>query len=137
MRRLGALALALALAGCGLAVGSAPSGVQLLTEREKAPVTAGQDPLAASPAGLTSVFEGCIARLESAGLVKRLNWGDYVLLQPELLDAYAGAMVNAARYEPDGLGSILERRAKGAYERTDQRVLERSRATAREAVDRT
>ena len=61
-----------------------------------------------SPAGLTSVFEGCIARLESAGLVKRLKFGDYVLLQPELLDAYAGAMVNAARDEPDGLGSILE-----------------------------
>jgi GTPase SAR1 family protein len=85
-----------------------PSGVQLLTEREHVPETAGQDPLVASPAGLTSVFEGCIARLESAGLVKRLKWGDYVLLQPELLDAYAGAMVNAARDEPDGLGSILE-----------------------------
>ncbi len=40
--------------------------------------------------------------------MKRLKFGDYVLLQPELLDAYAGAMVNAARDEPDGLGSILE-----------------------------
>ena len=57
---------------------------------------------------MTSVFEGCVARLESAGLVKRLKFGDYVLLRPELLDAYAGAMVNAAREEPDGLGSILE-----------------------------
>jgi GTPase SAR1 family protein len=57
---------------------------------------------------LISVFEGCIARLESVGLVKRLKFGDYVLLQPELLDAYAGAIVNAARDEPDGLGSILE-----------------------------
>jgi len=69
---------------------------------------AGYNPPAPSPAGLTSVFEGCIARLESAGLVKRLKFGDYVLLQPELLDAYAGAMVNAARDESDGLGGILE-----------------------------
>ena len=62
----------------------------------------------ASSVGLTSMFEGCVARLESAGLVKRLKFGDYVLLQPELLDAYASAMVNAARDDPDGLGSILE-----------------------------
>jgi GTPase SAR1 family protein len=59
---------------------------------------------------LRSVFEGCIARLESAGLVKRLAFGDLVLLQPELIDVYAGAIVNAARDEPDGLGSMLESR---------------------------
>jgi hypothetical protein len=70
-------------------------------------------PQTTSPADLTSGFEGCIARLESAGLVKRLKFGDYVLLQPELLDAYAGAMVNAARDEPDGLGSILETKVVG------------------------
>jgi hypothetical protein len=40
---------------------------------------------------LRSVFEGCIARLESAGLVKRLAFGNLVLLQPELIDVYAGA----------------------------------------------
>jgi GTPase SAR1 family protein/nucleotide-binding universal stress UspA family protein len=62
---------------------------------------------------LLSVFEGCIARLESAGLVKRLKFGNYVLLQPELLDAYAGAIVDAAREEPDGLGTILEDRVVG------------------------
>jgi GTPase SAR1 family protein/transcriptional regulator with XRE-family HTH domain len=59
-------------------------------------------------AGLTAVFEGCVARLESAGLVKRLKFGNLILLQPELLDAYASAIVNAAREEPDGLGSIME-----------------------------
>jgi len=59
---------------------------------------------------LRSVFEGCVARLESAGLVKRLAFGDLVLLQPELIDVYAGAIVNAARNEPDGLGSMLESR---------------------------
>jgi GTPase SAR1 family protein len=85
-----------------------PSGVQLLTGQVGSLALAGDNPPAPSPTGLTSVFEGCIARLESTGLVKRLKFGDYVLLQPELLDAYAGAMVNAAREEPDGLGSILE-----------------------------
>jgi GTPase SAR1 family protein len=85
-----------------------PSGLQLLTEHEQPPELAVEGGQEVPPARLTSVFEGCIARLESAGLVKRLKFGDYVLLQPELLDAYAGAIVNAARDEPDGLGSILE-----------------------------
>jgi GTPase SAR1 family protein len=85
-----------------------PSGLQLLTGQERPPEVAGDGPQEISPTRLTSVFEGCIARLESAGLVKRLKFGDYVLLQPELLDAYAGAIVDAARDEPDGLGSILE-----------------------------
>jgi GTPase SAR1 family protein/nucleotide-binding universal stress UspA family protein len=95
---------------CRLFQAKVPSGVQLLTGQERTPEPPGDNPPAPSPAGLTSVFEGCIARLESADLVKRLKFGDYVLLQPELLDAYAGAMVNAARDEPDGLGSILETR---------------------------
>jgi GTPase SAR1 family protein len=93
---------------CRLFQAQVPSGVQLLTGQEPAAKPAAADAPAPSPDGLTSVFEGCIARLESAGLVKRLKFGDYVLLQPELLDAYAGAMVNAARDEPDGLGCILE-----------------------------
>ncbi len=75
----------------------------------------GRDLLDAEPADddmtrLRGMFEGCVARLESAGLVKRLAFGDLVLLQPELIDVYAGAIVNAARAEPDGLGSMLESR---------------------------
>ena len=63
--------------------------------------------------------------------MKRLKFGDYVLLQPELLDAYAGAMVNAARDEPDGLGSILETKVVNvdfpvpAAERVRERLQER------------
>jgi small GTP-binding protein len=85
-----------------------PSSLRLLSGQEQYEEPANGSPQEISLARLTSVFEGCIARLESAGLVKRLKFGDYVLLQPELLDAYAGAIVNAAREEPDGLGSILE-----------------------------
>jgi GTPase SAR1 family protein len=93
---------------CRMFQAAVPSGLQLLTEHGQPREPEGDGPQEMSAATLTSVFEGCIARLESAGLVKRLSFGDYVLLQPELLDAYAGAIVNAARDEPDGLGSILE-----------------------------
>ncbi len=85
-----------------------PSGLQLLNADEPVLDLTEAEAQEAASAGLTAVFEGCVARLESAGLVKRLKFWDYVLLQPELLDAYASAIVNAARNEPDGLGSILE-----------------------------
>ena len=57
---------------------------------------------------LRASFETCIGRVESRGLIRRLHFGDLVLLQPELLDAYASGMVQAARAEPDGLGFIAE-----------------------------
>lgn len=57
---------------------------------------------------LKEQFSTCIGRLESRGLVRRLSFGGLVLLQPELIDSYAGAIVNAARDEPDGLGCIKE-----------------------------
>jgi GTPase SAR1 family protein len=93
---------------CRMFQAEVPSSLQLLAAEEQLPELSGEGAQETLPARLASVFEGCIARLESAGLIKRLKFGDYVLLQPELLDAYAGAIVNTARDEPDGLGSILE-----------------------------
>ncbi|MBF0283959.1 MAG: hypothetical protein HQL51_05820 [Magnetococcales bacterium] len=63
----------------------------------------------AAPDHLREPFETCIGRLESRDLIRRLTFGGHVLLQPELLDAYASAMVHAAREEPDGLGSLSEK----------------------------
>jgi class 3 adenylate cyclase/GTPase SAR1 family protein len=60
---------------------------------------------------LRADFDVCIGRLENRDLIRRLSFGDYVLLQPELLDAYASALVVAAKNEPDGLGSIDEETA--------------------------
>jgi hypothetical protein len=60
---------------------------------------------------LRASFETCIGRVESRGLIRRLHFGDLVLLQPELLDAYASGMVQAAKEEPDGLGFIMEEEA--------------------------
>jgi WD40 repeat protein len=66
----------------------------------------------AETAELPAQFATCIGRVEAAGLIRRLSFGDFVLLQPELLDAYASALVNAAKEEPDGLGSIAEAAAR-------------------------
>jgi GTPase SAR1 family protein len=57
---------------------------------------------------LRASFETCIGRVESRDLIRRLHFGGLVLLQPELLDAYASALVQAAKDEPDGLGFIRE-----------------------------
>jgi GTPase SAR1 family protein len=65
----------------------------------------------ADDGALRASFETCIGRVESRGLIRRLHFGDLVLLQPELLDAYASGMVQAARAEPDGLGFIAEEEA--------------------------
>jgi hypothetical protein len=62
----------------------------------------------ASDGTLRASFLTCIGRVESRGLIRRLHFGDLVLLQPELLDAYASAMVQAAKEEPEGLGFISE-----------------------------
>jgi GTPase SAR1 family protein len=56
-------------------------------------------------------FHVSLGRLESTGLIRRLSFGDHVLLQPELLDDYCGWMAIAARSEPDGLGYVSEQRA--------------------------
>lgn len=61
---------------------------------------------------LREQFETCIGRVESRGLIQRLSFGDLVLLQPELRDAYASALINAAKDEPDGLGCIVEGKAR-------------------------
>ena len=55
---------------------------------------------------LRASFETCVGLVESRDLIRRLRFGGLVLLQPELLDAYASALVQAAKDEPDGLGFI-------------------------------
>ena len=80
---------------------------------------------------LRADFDVCVGRLENRDLIRRLSFGDYVLLQPELLDAYASAMVIAAKDEPDGLGSLAEETALNGhfYVPDDQRIGDRSRSS--------
>jgi GTPase SAR1 family protein len=77
---------------------------------------------------LRSQFEICIGRVESRGLIRRLSFGNYILLQPELLDAYASALINAAKDEPDGLGNIAEEVARHGQFRMseDERIKDKS-----------
>ena len=63
-------------------------------------------------AELPAQFETCIGRVESVGFIKRLSFGKLVLIQPELLDAYASALVNFVKDEPYGLGSIAEEQVR-------------------------
>lgn len=57
---------------------------------------------------LRDKFETCVRLVESRGLIRRLSFGGLVLLQPELLDAYASSMIEAARRHPDGMGYLRE-----------------------------
>jgi WD40 repeat protein len=63
---------------------------------------------AMADSALREIFDTCIGRIEAQALIRKLRFGDFVLLQPELLDTYASAIINAARAQPDGLGSIPE-----------------------------
>jgi small GTP-binding protein len=70
-----------------------------------------------------------IRLLESAGMIRQLSFGGIVLLQPELLDIYTSALVNAVKDEPDGLGNILEETARAGefFIPSDQRIPDRER----------
>ncbi len=49
-----------------------------------------------------------VTLLANHGLVRSLKFGDLVLLQPELLNGYAGAIIRAARAHTDEIGCVPE-----------------------------
>jgi class 3 adenylate cyclase len=51
-------------------------------------------------------FGTVIGHVETAGLIKRLSFGDFVLLKPELLNGYAAYILDAARRHRHGLGAV-------------------------------
>ncbi len=57
---------------------------------------------------LRQEFQACVRLLESRDVVRRLSFGDLVLLKPEYLDAYASAIVEAATASDEGLGRIAQ-----------------------------
>ena len=73
--------------------------------------------------------------LANQGLVRSLEFGDLVLLRPELLNSYAGSVINAARANKDEIGSVCEEdlfgdgfdfSAVGRLERSDEQLLLRA-----------
>src|SRR5262245_5907388 len=49
-----------------------------------------------------------VTLLANHGLARSLKFGDLVLLRPDLLNGYAGAIIRAARAHTDEIGSVLE-----------------------------
>ncbi len=49
-----------------------------------------------------------VSLLANHGLARSLKFGDLVLLQPELLNGYAGAIIRSARAHKDEIGCVLE-----------------------------
>lgn len=49
-----------------------------------------------------------VTLLANHGLVRPLKFGDLVLLRPDLLNGYAGAIIRAARAHKDEIGCVLE-----------------------------
>jgi len=49
-----------------------------------------------------------VSLLSNHGLARSLKFGDLVLLQPELLNGYAGAIIRAARAHKDEIGCVPE-----------------------------
>jgi small GTP-binding protein len=63
--------------------------------------------LRVTPLG-TVEFGNALQCLETQGVLRRLSFGDLVLLAPELLDGYTSAISVAAKEEPEGMGHLLE-----------------------------
>jgi small GTP-binding protein len=51
-------------------------------------------------------FRTVIGHVETAGFIKRLSFGDFILLKPELLNCYASDIVDAVRRHVEGLGAV-------------------------------
>jgi small GTP-binding protein len=52
------------------------------------------------------VLETVIGLLDGPGVVKELDYGTYILLQPEWVNAYAQAVIRTLRQEPSELGCL-------------------------------
>jgi WD40 repeat protein len=89
----------------------------LTTQEELRRAFVSQNSLGVSESpGLKAEFRTCVGRVAARGLLRQLSFGDLVLLKPEVLDSYVGALANAARDEPDGLGVVSEQVAyDGAF----------------------
>ena len=63
-------------------------------------------------------FQTCIRLVESRGLIQVLSFGDYVLLQPELLDSYGAAILRLARDDQVGEGTVYEEDLSSRFRHT-------------------
>ncbi len=71
-------------------------------------------------ADLRVQFETCLGLVDSQGLVKRFSFGNLILLQPEIVDAYASAIITAAKEKTGGMGAMAEEDARAGRFRMSQ-----------------
>ncbi len=62
--------------------------------------------LHAEPEFTDAILETVIGLLDGPGAVKELDYGTYVLLQPEWINAYAQAVIRTLRQDPSELGCL-------------------------------
>lgn len=85
---------------------------------------------------LRARFETCIRYIEIQGLIRRLSSGNYILLQPELFDIYASALLDAARDDPDGFGCIdVDSARQGKFSLAEESDRVKDRALERMLLD--
>lgn len=60
--------------------------------------------------GAGDPLEHAMSRLATMGQIRRLGFGDLLLLQPQYIDVYAGAVINTALKESDGMAALAEHR---------------------------
>lgn len=53
-------------------------------------------------------MRAAVTVLANNGLARSLKFGDLVLLRPDLINGYAGAVIRAARAHTDEIGCVLE-----------------------------
>jgi small GTP-binding protein len=67
-----------------------------------------------------------IRLLSDQGLIKPLDFGDFILLKPEMINAYASAIIRVARENIDGIGCIEEQMVlEGTFDFKDMKRLNR------------
>ncbi len=77
-------------------------------------------------------FLAAIVLLENQGLIMKLAFGDFILLQPEYINQYASAVVSLARESSDEIGSVsknellegkLDFRGMNRLDRDNEKIL--------------
>jgi hypothetical protein len=84
---------------------------------------------------IRATFTACIGLAENRGLIRLMRRSDLVVLQPELVDDYARALLRAAKEEPDGFGVLAKHDVLGGSVAPDEQPGLLSRAEERQLLE--
>ena len=89
----------------------------------------------AKDSDIQATFAACIGLAENRGLIRLMRRSDLVVLQPELVDDYALALLGAAKEEPDGFGVMAMHDVLGGSVAPAERPRLLSRAQERQLLE--